>query len=181
MKPVMIDNGYTTLRLPLTHWASLSRACWFASEEGLDPDLDHWRTLATLFHCCATAGPPAGRLAPPAIVRPELAYLTWQADTITLKLSARQCASLARACCFAGQESPDKEAALWSLLGGLFHACAVAGFAQWHMRPGEAAVLAEQLMALDLQEMKLAWWAEATPQSMPVNEPVNGSVTEIEL
>ncbi len=72
MKLVLIDNGYTTLRLPRVHWASLSRVCWFAA-----------------------------------------------------------------------QESPDKEAAFWSLLGGLFHACAVAGFAQWHLGPAEAAVLAE--------------------------------------
>ncbi len=161
MKPVIVKNGYTTLRLARVQWASLSRACWFASEDGLDPDLDHWRTLAALCHCCATAGPPPEDLFPPAIVRPELAYLTWEKDTkdmkdmIALKLSAGHCVSLARICEFAGRESPDKEASLWVLLAGLFHACAVAGFAQWGQEPVEATVLAEQLLMLALPEMAL--------------------------
>ncbi len=56
-----------------------------------------------------------------------------------------------QACWFAGQESPDKEADLWCLLTTLFHLCAVTGFAEWQLGPASAALLAEQLLALELQ------------------------------
>ncbi len=138
MKALTIRNGYTTTRLTRLQCATLSQACWFASQEGLDPDLDHWRTMAALFHCCvAAAGSAPGPLFPPTLLPAELSYITSENEAILLQLSARQCASLAKACWFAGQNSADPEADHWLSLAGLFQACAIAGAEQWQLGVGE--------------------------------------------
>ena len=171
MKLLKIQNGYTTFSLSRLQYASLSRACWFASQEGLDPEIDHWRTLAALFHCCAccaAANPPSGALSPPTLLHPELAYVTWHNDIVTLELSARQCASLAKACWFAGQNSPDKDADRWLTLAALFQACAIAGFGQWQMGPAELAELAE-IEALAGQLRGDGWASHKPDRSFPQN------------
>ncbi len=150
MMPVTIRNGYTLLRLSRLQCADLSQVCCFASQEGLGPDLGHWRTLTTLFHCCATAEPPKGRLAPPTTLPPELAYIKPQNEIVILELSIQQCASLTNACWFAGERSPDEDVDPWYILTGLFYACTVAGLAQWQMSPDEIEGLEDELKALGL-------------------------------
>ncbi len=56
MKAFSIRNGYITIQLSAAQCATLAKACRFASEETLSEDIDHWRTLAALFHACAIAG-----------------------------------------------------------------------------------------------------------------------------
>ena len=158
MKPLTIQNGFTTFRFSRAQCASLSRACWVASQEGLDPDLDHWRTLAALFSSIessyATAPPSPEPHALPAIPPPilclEPAYISRQNEMITLELSARQCASLAKACWFAAQRNPGQDGEGWSTLAGLFQACAIAGLAQWQMRSRDIEALEADLKGLGL-------------------------------
>jgi hypothetical protein len=68
----------------------------------------------------------------------------------TIELSPFQCATLARACHFASQQSLDAEIDAWRTLATLFQACTIAGFAQWHMSSPDLEVLFEQLARLDL-------------------------------
>lgn len=55
MKMLSIKNGYVTLQLSAAQCAALAKACQVAGEETLSQDIDHWRTLALLFHACAIA------------------------------------------------------------------------------------------------------------------------------
>ncbi len=50
------ENGYVTIELSPFQCASLAKACHFASEKSLGPDIDDWRTLAALFHACTVVG-----------------------------------------------------------------------------------------------------------------------------
>ncbi len=70
----------------------------------------------------------------------------------TLEFSPFQCASLARACYFASEQSYDPDIELWRTSAGLFHACAVAGYAQWHMSAPDLEALLDQLARLNLRK-----------------------------
>jgi hypothetical protein len=69
---------------------------------------------------------------------------------VTIELSPFQCATLARACHFASQQSLDEEIDTWRTLAALFQACTIAGFAQWHMSNHDLEVLFDQLARLGL-------------------------------
>ncbi len=57
MKPMLnFEDGYVTIELSPFQCASLAKACHFASEKSFDPDIDNWRTLASLFHACTVVG-----------------------------------------------------------------------------------------------------------------------------
>ncbi len=57
MKPILnFENGYVTIELSPFQCASLAKACHFASEKSVEPDIDAWRTLAALFHACTVVG-----------------------------------------------------------------------------------------------------------------------------
>ncbi len=64
---------------------------------------------------------------------------------ITLRLSPSQCAMIARACRFAGEETFGGEVEVWRTMGTLFQACAIAGFAQWHMGAGDLQALDDEM------------------------------------
>ena len=55
MKTLNVENGYVTIRLSAAQCVTLAKACRFASEETLCENIDHWRTMAVLFHACAIA------------------------------------------------------------------------------------------------------------------------------
>jgi hypothetical protein len=69
---------------------------------------------------------------------------------VTIELSPFQCANLAKACQFASEQSCEAEIEFWRTLADLFHACTVAGFAQWHMSSPDLEALFEQLAMLNL-------------------------------
>jgi len=57
MKPMLnFENGYVTIELSPFQCASLAKACHFASTKSFEPDIDFWRTLASLFHACTVVG-----------------------------------------------------------------------------------------------------------------------------
>ena len=69
---------------------------------------------------------------------------------ITIQLSAAQCATLAKACRFASEETLCEDIDHWRTMTVLFHACAIAGYAQWQMYPLDVAALDEQLLIVGL-------------------------------
>jgi hypothetical protein len=71
---------------------------------------------------------------------------------IILHLTPAQCASLAKACEFAGQHTLSAELDLWRTFAALFYAGAVAGFAQWQMCPVDASAVDRQLELSGLRE-----------------------------
>lgn len=68
MKTLNIENGYITIQLSAAQCATLAKACRLASEETLNAEIDHWRTLAVLFHACAIAGYAQWQMCPLDIV-----------------------------------------------------------------------------------------------------------------
>lgn len=60
---------------------------------------------------------------------------------ITIQLSAAQCATIAKACYFASNETLSDDIDYWRTLAALFHACAIAGYAQWQMCPLDITAL----------------------------------------
>ena len=70
---------------------------------------------------------------------------------VTIELSPFQCANLAKACHFASEQSCDAEIELWRTLADLFHACTIAGYAQWHMSSPDLEALLKQLDLLNLR------------------------------
>lgn len=74
---------------------------------------------------------------------------------IILHLTPPQCASLAKACHYAGHHTLSDEIDHWRTFAALFHACAVAGFAQWHMTPVDASAVERQLEISGLREVQL--------------------------
>ena len=70
---------------------------------------------------------------------------------LTIELSPFQCASLARACHFASEYSYDADIEVWRTLAALFHACTIAGFAQWHLSDPDLEALLQQLDLLKLR------------------------------
>ena len=78
--------------------------------------------------------------------------LNFENGYVTIELSPFQCATLAKACYFASEESCDADIEIWRTLAALFHACCVAGYAQWHMSGPDLEVLFEQLAMLNLRK-----------------------------
>ena len=64
---------------------------------------------------------------------------------VILCLTPPQCASLAKACQFAGYHTLSDEIDHWRTFAALFYACAVASFAQGHMCPVDASEVDQQL------------------------------------
>ncbi len=83
---------------------------------------------------------------------------------VTLELSPLQCATLAKACYFASEQSYEAEIDFWRTLAALFHACSLAGYAQWQMSDADLAALLRQLDLLNLRRNR----ADAKSRS---NEP----------
>jgi len=77
--------------------------------------------------------------------------LTIENGYVTIELSPFQCANLAKACHLASEQSCEAEIELWRTLAALFHACTVAGYAQWHMSDPDLEALREQLAMLNLR------------------------------
>jgi hypothetical protein len=77
--------------------------------------------------------------------------LNFENGYVTIELSPFQCATLAKACYFASEQSCEAEIDFWRTLAALFHACCVAGFAQWHMSGPDLEALLEQLDLLNLR------------------------------
>ena len=69
---------------------------------------------------------------------------------VTIQLSAGQCATLAKACKFASEETLCENLDHWRTFAALFHACTIAGYAQWHMCPSDVEALDDQLCIVGL-------------------------------
>jgi hypothetical protein len=78
--------------------------------------------------------------------------LNFENGYVTIELSPFQCATLAKACYFASEQSCEAEIDFWRTLAALFHACSVAGFAQWQMSNPDLEALLEQLAILNLRK-----------------------------
>lgn len=76
--------------------------------------------------------------------------LDFENGYVTIELSPFQCASLAKACYIASEQSYEAEIDLWRTLAALFHACTVAGCAQWQMSKPDLEAMLEQLALLNL-------------------------------
>lgn len=70
---------------------------------------------------------------------------------VTIELSPFQCATLAKACHFASEQSYEADIDAWRTLAALFHACTIVGYAQWHMCGPDLEALLEQLDLLHLR------------------------------
>ena len=81
--------------------------------------------------------------------------LNFENGYVTIELSPFQCATLSKACYFASEQSCDTEIDFWRTLAALFHACTVAGFAQWQMSKPDLEALFEQLAMLNLGRNKI--------------------------
>lgn len=77
--------------------------------------------------------------------------LDFENGYVTIELSPFQCASLAKACYFASEYSYDPDNEAWRTLATLFHACTIAGFAQWHLGEPDLEALLHQLDLLNLR------------------------------
>ena len=159
IQPITFQDGYVRLPFSRRQCAALSRACWFAGQESLDPERETWSLWAALFHTCAATDPPGDALGPPDLLPPELAPVRWQEAWLLLTLSLGHCASLARGCWFACQHSPDREPAEelgnWANLAGLFQLCVMAGLAQEQLDRAGQAEVAAGLRLLGLAELEV--------------------------
>ena len=77
--------------------------------------------------------------------------LNFENGYVTIELSPFQCANIAEACHFASEYSFDEKIDAWRTLADLFHACTIAGFAQWHMCEPDLEALLHQLDLLNLR------------------------------
>ena len=77
--------------------------------------------------------------------------LNFENGYITIELSPFQCATLAKACHFASEKGCEAEIDAWRTLADLFHACTVAGYAQWQMSSPDLEALLHQLDLLNLR------------------------------
>ena len=71
---------------------------------------------------------------------------------VTVRLSAAQCATIARACQFASERTLTYDIDHWRTMAVLFQACAIAGYAQWQMCASDLQALEEQLYLAGLEE-----------------------------
>lgn len=78
--------------------------------------------------------------------------LNFENGYLTIELSPFQCANLAKACHFASEQSCNAEIEFWRTLAALFHACTIAGYAQWQMSSPDLEALLEQLAMLNLKK-----------------------------
>lgn len=76
--------------------------------------------------------------------------LNFENGYVIIELSPFQCADIATACHFASKYSFDEKIDTWRTLATLFHACTVAGFAQWHLSGPDLEALLHQLDLLNL-------------------------------
>ena len=76
--------------------------------------------------------------------------LDFENGYVTIELSPFQCADIAAACHFASETSFDEKIDAWRTLAALFHACTIAGFAQWHLASPDLEALLHQLDLLNL-------------------------------
>ena len=76
--------------------------------------------------------------------------LNFENGYVTIELSPCQCADIAAACHFASEYSFEEKVDAWRTLAALFHACTVAGFAQWHLSGSDLEALLHQLDLLNL-------------------------------
>ncbi len=76
--------------------------------------------------------------------------LNFENGYVTIELSPFQCASLAKACHFASEQSLDQEIDDWRTLASLFHACTAVGVTQWQMSKSELEEVFEHLANLNL-------------------------------
>jgi len=159
MNPITIQSfinpaGYILIPFTRRQCAALSQACWIAGQESLDPAGETWSLWAALFHTCAASEPPVGKLAPPDLLPPDLAMVTWQGEWIILKLSLGHCAGLARGCWFATQhaleEEPDEEVGNWANLAEMLRAYVVAGLSQGQLDQAGLEEVAAGLRLLGL-------------------------------
>ena len=76
------ENGYVTIELSPGQCATLAKACHFASEKSLEPDLEVCRTLAALFHACTIVGYAQWHLSSPDLeaLLEQLALLNLSRD-----------------------------------------------------------------------------------------------------
>ena len=77
--------------------------------------------------------------------------LNFENGYVTIELSPFQCANIAEACHFASEYSFDEKVDAWRTLAALFHACTIAGFAQWHMCDPDLEATLDQLDLLNLR------------------------------
>lgn len=78
--------------------------------------------------------------------------LNFENGFVTIELSPFQCANIAEACHFASETSFDEKVDAWRTLAALFHACTIAGFAQWHLSGSDLEALHHQLDLLHLRK-----------------------------
>ncbi|NIP25104.1 MAG: hypothetical protein GWN55_02265 [Phycisphaerae bacterium] len=78
------------------------------------------------------------------------AMLNVENGYVTIKLSPFQCATLAKACLLANEQSFDSDIEVCRTLAALFHACTIAGYAQWHLSGPDLEALLKQLAMLNL-------------------------------
>ncbi len=69
---------------------------------------------------------------------------------VTLRLTPQQCASLAKACQFAGYNTLSDDIDHWRTFASLFYACSVAGYSQAHMCPSDADAADNDLKSIGL-------------------------------
>ncbi len=84
---------------------------------------------------------------------------------VILQLTPPQCASLAKACQFAGHHTLSDEIDHWRTFAALFYACAAAGFAQWHMQPVNASEVNRQMEMIGLREVEVEQVVEPNTKS----------------
>ena len=81
MKPIFnFENGYVTIEFSPFQCAALSKACYFASEESYDVDIEIWRAFADFFHVCTIAGFAQWHMS-----GPDLEALLRQLDLLNLR------------------------------------------------------------------------------------------------
>ena len=71
---------------------------------------------------------------------------------VTLRLTPPQCASLAKACQFAGLNTLSDDIDHWRTFASLFYACAVASYGQWNVSPIDAQAIEKDLTSSGLNE-----------------------------
>ena len=74
------DNGYVTIEFSPFQCANLAKACYFASKESMDENVEIWRTLADLFYACTVAGFAQWHMS-----SPDLEALFYQLELLKLR------------------------------------------------------------------------------------------------
>ncbi len=72
---------------------------------------------------------------------------------VTIHLTPPQCASLAKACEFAGLNTLSDDIDNWRTFAAMFYACSVAGYGQWNTCPKDAQAIKAALDKSGLNEV----------------------------